>query len=154
MLNWAYLILQETAAKMMQIVKWTCITCKRAAGFAGSIISRSLNVTLKFLFECQVCLHSVAFVHYIACLMLVDVFYMNSLFLSVFSSVSSPYMWVIAPAKPRCWVETFGTLAERRVLLWYRAFLFNKLVFCFVFVNHTLSIWISQTLVCLCWTLF
>lgn len=73
----------------------------------------------------------------------VDVFYMNSLFLSVFSSVSSPYMWVIAPAKPPCWVETFGTLAERRIhvgpaatprhtcLLLFRAFLFNELVFCF-----------------------
>lgn len=106
-----------------------------------------------------------AFVHYIVWLMLVDVFYMNSLFLSVFSSVSSPYMWVIAPAKPWCWIEIFGTLAERWIhvglaampcymcLLLYHAFLFN-IFFCLFFGIHILSIWISQTLVCLCLTFF
>lgn len=56
----------------------------------------------------------VAFIHYIMlhvcwCVILV-VMYMNSIFLSVFSSVSSPSMWVIVPAKPWWSIETFGML--------------------------------------------
>lgn len=143
-----------------------------------AIFSQSLNVTLKFLFEFSGLMSSLfafpfAFVHYIVCLMFVDVFYMNSLFLSVFSSVSSPYMWVNCCCK---------TLVLNRDL-WYarrtadpprsrrdasftcacfinRAFsLLISLCSCFVFVwffgiHIILSIWISQTLVCLCFTFF
>lgn len=115
-----------------------------------TIFSRSLNVTKVSVWILQANVKSVyipfAFVHYIVCLMFVDVFYMNSLFLSVFfSSVSSPYMWVIAPAKPWCWIETFGTLAERRIhvglaaMLRYMCLLYTvlfsliSLCSCFVF---------------------
>lgn len=163
---------QERAPEMMQISKCQHMLKKRApchaaatdtcgiydrnygnapswssaAGFGGSIFSGSLNATPKFLLECQVCLHSVAFVH--SCLLTCSTW---TLSFSVFSSVSSPHMWVIAPAKPPCWVETFGTLAERRIhvglaatprhtcLLFFRAFLFNELVFFLFFLLFTFS---------------
>lgn len=64
--------------------------------------------------ERPLCSHSSCFyslhMRHVCWYVLLVVMYMNSVFLSVFSSVPSPSMWVIVPAKPWWSIETFGTL--------------------------------------------
>lgn len=67
------------------------------------IPQQTLSLCLNSSGECQLCFHSCCFyslhmLHVCWCDILV-VMYMNSIFLSVFSSVSSPSVWVIVPAK-------------------------------------------------------
>ena len=109
------------------------------------------------------------------------VMYMNSIFLSVFSSVSSPSVWVIVPAKPWWSIETFGMIISPKddqngitalVILWRLArcacFSFvcfdNKSVFLlpafsqsgfpihwFVFAYHFYALFDSLSLNCIKW---